>query len=168
MAKRIKTHVKKNDDVVVISGAHKGGQGKVLQVFPHKSQVIVEGVRMIKKHTRRSQDHPEATGQVSAQGQGLTILPLASDCCQARCRRCWASIALAGIQKPAQRERVPAIIITMTVIFQGFDIFPSLCKLNQPSPADRHQPAVASQQGLPSGKLHQRPLLPASPGAGGF
>ncbi len=59
MAKRIKTHVKKNDDVVVISGAHKGGQGKVLQVFPHKSQVIVEGVRMIKKHTRRSQDHPE-------------------------------------------------------------------------------------------------------------
>ncbi len=59
MAKRIKTHVKKNDEVVVISGNHKGDQGKVLQVFPHKGQVLVEGVRMIKKHTRRSQDHPE-------------------------------------------------------------------------------------------------------------
>lgn len=59
MAKRIKTHVKKNDEVVVISGNHKGEHGKVLQVFPHKGQVLVEGVRMIKKHVRRSQDHPE-------------------------------------------------------------------------------------------------------------
>ena len=59
MAKRIKSHVKKDDDVVVVSGNHKGESGKVLQVFPHKGQVLVEGVRMIKKHTRRSQDHPE-------------------------------------------------------------------------------------------------------------
>ena len=59
MAKRIKTKVKKTDDVVGISGNNKGDKGKVLQVFPHKGQVIVEGVRMIKKHTRRSQDHPE-------------------------------------------------------------------------------------------------------------
>lgn len=59
MAKRIKTHVKKNDEVVVISGNHKGETGKVLQVFPDKGQVLVEGVRMIKKHARRSQDRPE-------------------------------------------------------------------------------------------------------------
>lgn len=59
MAKRVKTHVKKNDEVVVISGNHKGEKGKVLQVFPEKSQVIVEGVRMIKKHARRTQDRPE-------------------------------------------------------------------------------------------------------------
>ena len=37
MAKRVKTHVKKNDDVVVISGNHKGESGKVLQVFPEKA-----------------------------------------------------------------------------------------------------------------------------------
>lgn len=59
MAKRIKTHVKKNDEVVVISGNHKGETGRVLQVFPDKGQVLVEGVRMIKKHARRSQDRPE-------------------------------------------------------------------------------------------------------------
>ncbi|MCB1233635.1 MAG: 50S ribosomal protein L24 [Verrucomicrobiae bacterium] len=59
MAKRIKTHVKKNDEVVVIAGNHKGATGKVLQVFPEKSQVLVEGVRLIKKHARRSQDRPE-------------------------------------------------------------------------------------------------------------
>ncbi len=59
MAKRIKTHVKKNDEVKVISGNHRGETGRVLQVFPEKSQVIVEGVRVIKKHARKSQDSPE-------------------------------------------------------------------------------------------------------------
>ncbi|MEM1443985.1 MAG: 50S ribosomal protein L24 [Verrucomicrobiota bacterium] len=59
MAKRVKTHVKKNDEVVVISGNHKGESGRVLQVFPEKGHVIVEGVRMIKKHAKRSQDRPE-------------------------------------------------------------------------------------------------------------
>jgi large subunit ribosomal protein L24 len=57
--KRIKTHVSKGDEVEVISGNHRGSTGKVLQVFPAKQQVLVEGVRMIKKHTRKSQDHPE-------------------------------------------------------------------------------------------------------------
>ena len=59
MAKRVKTHVKKNDEVVVISGNHKGETGKVLQVFPEKEQVLVEGVRLIKKHARLTQDRPE-------------------------------------------------------------------------------------------------------------
>ncbi len=59
MASRVKTHVKKGDEVVVISGNHKGESGKILQVFPEKGQVLVEGVRMIKKHQRRSQEHPE-------------------------------------------------------------------------------------------------------------
>lgn len=59
MAKRIKTHVKKNDEVEVISGNHRGETGRVLQVFPEKGHVLVEGVRIIKKHARRSQELPE-------------------------------------------------------------------------------------------------------------
>lgn len=59
MSKRVKTHVKKNDEVVVISGNHKGESGKILQVFPEKEQVLVEGVRLIKKHARRTQDRPD-------------------------------------------------------------------------------------------------------------
>jgi large subunit ribosomal protein L24 len=59
MAKRIKTHVNKNDEVIVISGDHKGKSGRVLQVFPEKGHVLVEGVRLIKKHARRTQDRPE-------------------------------------------------------------------------------------------------------------
>jgi large subunit ribosomal protein L24 len=58
MANRQKFHVKKGDSVQVISGNHKGASGKVVAVIPKKSQVIVEGVRMIKKHTKKSQENP--------------------------------------------------------------------------------------------------------------
>ena len=59
MSSRVKTHVKKGDQVQVISGVHKGAVGKVLQVVTKKNQVLVEGVRMIKKHVRKSQDRPQ-------------------------------------------------------------------------------------------------------------
>jgi large subunit ribosomal protein L24 len=59
MATQTKTHVKKNDEVQVISGNHRGETGRVLQVFPEKGHVIVEGVRMIKKHARKTQDQPD-------------------------------------------------------------------------------------------------------------
>jgi len=52
-------HVKKGDEVTVITGNHKGSTGKILQVFPVKQRVLIEGVRMIKKHTRKSQDNPQ-------------------------------------------------------------------------------------------------------------
>ncbi len=54
----IKTHVKKGDNVTVIAGAHKGAQVIALAVQRGKNQVLIEGVRMIKKHTRKSQEHP--------------------------------------------------------------------------------------------------------------
>jgi large subunit ribosomal protein L24 len=54
-------HVHRGDVVQVISGNHRGASGKVLQVLPKKDQVLVEGVRMIKKHLRKSQDHPNGT-----------------------------------------------------------------------------------------------------------
>jgi large subunit ribosomal protein L24 len=53
-----KFHVRRGDTVTVISGNHRGSSGKILQVLPAKSQVIIEGVRMIKKHQRKSQDQP--------------------------------------------------------------------------------------------------------------
>jgi large subunit ribosomal protein L24 len=58
MSDRLSFHVKKGDTVTVISGNHKGASGKVLAVLPKKQQVLVEGVRIIKKHTRKSQDNP--------------------------------------------------------------------------------------------------------------
>jgi len=55
---RIKFHVKKGDQVEVISGNFKGSSGKILEVLPRKQRVLVEGVRLIKKHLRKSQDNP--------------------------------------------------------------------------------------------------------------
>ena len=55
---RIKFHVKKGDQVEVISGNFRGSSGKVLEVLPRKQRVLVEGVRLIKKHLRKSQDNP--------------------------------------------------------------------------------------------------------------
>ncbi len=55
MAKRIK----RGDEVVVISGEHKGRKGKVLEVDRVKNRVIVEGVNLVKRHERKTQDNPE-------------------------------------------------------------------------------------------------------------
>ena len=52
-------HVKKGDQVQVITGNHNGAAGKVLAVLPKKQQVLIEGVRLIKKHVRKSQDNPQ-------------------------------------------------------------------------------------------------------------
>jgi large subunit ribosomal protein L24 len=56
---RLKFHVKKGDQVEVISGNFKGSSGKILEVLPRKQRVLIEGVRIIKKHMRKSQDNPQ-------------------------------------------------------------------------------------------------------------
>ena len=56
---RIKFHVKKGDNVQVISGNYRGSSGKILQVLPKKQRVLIEGVRMIKKHMRKNQNNPQ-------------------------------------------------------------------------------------------------------------
>ncbi|KJS22769.1 MAG: 50S ribosomal protein L24 [Clostridiaceae bacterium BRH_c20a] len=58
MAKK-KLHVKKGDNVVVIAGKDKGKRGKVLQALPDDLRVVVEGVSLIKKHTRPTQKMPQ-------------------------------------------------------------------------------------------------------------
>ena len=55
---KAKFHVKRGDTVQVISGNHRGSSGKILQVLPEKAQVIIEGVRLIKKHQRKTQNNP--------------------------------------------------------------------------------------------------------------
>jgi large subunit ribosomal protein L24 len=54
-------HVKKGDEVVVISGSEKGKRGRVISVDGKKERVIVEGAKMIKKHMRKSQTHPQGS-----------------------------------------------------------------------------------------------------------
>ena len=47
-------HVKKNDEVVVVAGTERGKRGKILEVLSKNERVIIEGIKMIKKHTKRS------------------------------------------------------------------------------------------------------------------
>ena len=51
----VKLKVRKDDDVVVISGRDKGKSGKILRVMPDENRVIVQGVNMVKRHTRPTQ-----------------------------------------------------------------------------------------------------------------
>lgn len=51
--------IRKNDTVMVIAGNSRGKTGKVLKVYPGKGRVIVEGVNIIKRHTRPKQRNPQ-------------------------------------------------------------------------------------------------------------
>lgn len=54
-----KFHVKKGDDVVVIAGTERGKRGKIIEVLRGKQRAIIEGVKMIKRHTRKNQQNPQ-------------------------------------------------------------------------------------------------------------
>ncbi len=53
--------IQKNDTVLIISGKHRLSKktGRVLKVFPKKNRIIVEGVNIIKRHTRPTQELPQ-------------------------------------------------------------------------------------------------------------
>src|SRR6185437_6496798 len=54
-----KLHVKKDDTVIVITGKDKGKKGRVIAAYPRENRVLVEGVNMVKKHARPTQDNPQ-------------------------------------------------------------------------------------------------------------
>lgn len=54
-----KLHVRRGDQVQVLSGNYKGARGQVLRTIPAKNQVVVEGVNVRKRHQAPSQENPE-------------------------------------------------------------------------------------------------------------
>lgn len=54
-----KLHVKKGDEVVVLAGKEKGKRGRIIDVLAKQERVTVEGVQMVKRHTRKSQQNPQ-------------------------------------------------------------------------------------------------------------
>jgi len=56
---RLGMHIKKGDQVIVLSGNYRGQKGRVLKVFPAKQRIIVEGINFIHRHTRPTQKNPQ-------------------------------------------------------------------------------------------------------------
>jgi large subunit ribosomal protein L24 len=52
-------NIRKNDNVIVIAGNSRGKSGKVLKVYPATRRIIVEGVNIMKRHTRPNQRNPQ-------------------------------------------------------------------------------------------------------------
>mgnify|MGYP000361419603 CR=1 FL=1 len=51
--------IHKGDMVKIISGSDKGKSGRVIKVFPDKDRIVVEGISVVKKHSRPSQENPQ-------------------------------------------------------------------------------------------------------------
>lgn len=68
-------HIKKGDEVVVLSGAEKGKKGKIAHLMPKKGTAVVEGLNMHKKHQRPRQDGKK--GQVIDIAMPLHVSKLA-------------------------------------------------------------------------------------------
>lgn len=54
-----KAHVKRGDEVIVIAGTERGKRGKIITVNPQSQRIIVEGIKMIKKHMRKNRQNPQ-------------------------------------------------------------------------------------------------------------
>lgn len=76
-----KVHVRKGDTVVVITGKDAGKKGKILEVHPKTGRVIVEGVNIVKRHTRPSQSLPQGgIIEKPAPIHSSNVMPYCSKC----------------------------------------------------------------------------------------
>ena len=98
-----KFHVKKNDEVVVLTGTQQGKRGKVLEVLRDRSRVIIEGVNFIKKTSRKTQEQPQG-GIIEREGAlHISKVMLASDYDS----RKGAVAATETTEKPAAKKTAP-------------------------------------------------------------
>lgn len=75
--------VRRDDQVMVMTGKDRGKKGKVLRVFPAAGRALVEGINLVKKHLRPTQDNPQ--GGFTTQERPVSVSNLQRIC--ARCNR---------------------------------------------------------------------------------
>lgn len=94
-----KVHVKTGDNVQIMSGKNKGKQGKVVAVSPREGKIIVEGLNMIKRHTK-----PKAQGQTG----GIIEGEAAMYACKAMlvCPKCKKTTRLAHKMVDGTKKRL--------------------------------------------------------------
>ncbi len=65
---RLQTPVRKNDNVVVVTGKDRGKRGRVLRVLPSRNRLVIEGVNLVKRHTRPNPQQNIKGGIVEREG----------------------------------------------------------------------------------------------------
>lgn len=78
-----KVHVKTGDQVVVIAGKDAGKQGKIVKVIPSKQRVVVEGINIVKRHTKPNQNQQQGgIMEMPAPIHASNVMPFCSKCNQ--------------------------------------------------------------------------------------
>lgn len=76
-----KLKIRKDDNVLVISGKDKGSEGKVLRAYPSQNKVIVENVNKVKKHMRPTQQNPKGgINEKEAAVDASTVMLVCPNC----------------------------------------------------------------------------------------
>lgn len=75
-----KMHVKKGDTVMLITGKDKNKTGKVLQLLPKKDAVLVEGLNIVKKHTRARGNEPGGIAEKESAVHASNVMLYCSKC----------------------------------------------------------------------------------------
>jgi large subunit ribosomal protein L24 len=65
-----KLHVKKGDLVLVIAGKDKGAKGRVIAAHPREDRVVVEGVNMVKKHSKETKPAKKESAKAASDESG--------------------------------------------------------------------------------------------------
>lgn len=79
----LRLHVRKGDKVLVLSGKDKGKTGKVLAAFPREGKVVVEGVHLVKKHSKARQRVQAGIYEQEAPLPGAKVMVICPGCQQA-------------------------------------------------------------------------------------
>ncbi len=75
------SRVKRDDQVLVISGKDRGKKGKVRRIFPEDGKLVVEGLNLVKRHMKRSEQNPQ--GAILSRESRLPldrVLPVCPKC----------------------------------------------------------------------------------------
>ena len=96
-----KMHVRRDDDVIVISGNDKGKRGKVLEVSPAEGKVIVEGVHVVKRHVKPRKQGDQG-GIIPVEGA------IYADKVQLYCSKCGKGVRSKIEEKNGKKVRVCA------------------------------------------------------------
>jgi len=91
--------IKKGDQIIVISGKDRGRKGKVIESFPQKSKLVVEGINLRKKHVK-----PKKSGE---KGQVVTV-PASFDASNVKiiCPKCGKSVRIGYKVENKRKYRV--------------------------------------------------------------